>query len=60
MHGRSPDRVDVSAVIDRVRDPDAVTVIRSPAERETAQVAGSRSRSVTEVIDQRPAPRQAM
>jgi rhodanese-related sulfurtransferase len=39
----APDRVDAHTVIDWTRDPDAVTVIdvRSPAEFETAHVAGS-------------------
>ncbi|GAA4303929.1 rhodanese-like domain-containing protein [Klenkia terrae] len=39
----APDRLDAHTVIDWIRDPDAVTVIdvRSPAEFETAHVAGS-------------------
>ena len=43
MHSLSPDRIDAPTVIDWLRDPDAVTVIdvRSPAEYETAHIAGS-------------------
>jgi rhodanese-related sulfurtransferase len=43
MHSLGPDRIDAPTVIDWLRDPDAVTVIdvRSPAEYETAHIAGS-------------------
>ncbi|RBY97567.1 sulfurtransferase [Blastococcus sp. TF02-8] len=43
MHSLSPDRIDALTVMDWLRDPDAVTVIdvRSPAEYETAHIAGS-------------------
>ncbi|TFV91105.1 rhodanese-like domain-containing protein [Blastococcus sp. CT_GayMR16] len=43
MHSPSPDRIDAATVLDWLRDPDAVTVIdvRSPAEYETAHIAGS-------------------
>jgi rhodanese-related sulfurtransferase len=44
-----PDRVDARTVIDWTRDADAVTVIdvRSPAEFETAHVAGSHNVPLT-------------
>ena len=40
---RTPDRIDASTLLGWSRDPDAVTVIdvRSPAEFETAHIAGS-------------------
>jgi rhodanese-related sulfurtransferase len=43
MHSRSPDRIDAPTVIEWLRDPDAVTLIdvRSPAEYDTAHIAGS-------------------
>lgn len=43
MHSPSPDRIEAPTVLDWLRDPDAVTVIdvRSPAEYETAHIAGS-------------------
>ena len=43
MNSLSPDRIDAPTVIDWLRDPDASTVIdvRSPAEYETAHIAGS-------------------
>jgi rhodanese-related sulfurtransferase len=43
MHSLGPDRIDAPTVIDWLRDPEAVAVIdvRSPAESETAHIAGS-------------------
>ena len=43
MPSPSPDRIDAPTVRDWLRDPDAVTVIdvRSPAEYESAHIAGS-------------------
>lgn len=43
MSAPTPDRVDAATVLEWIREPDAVTVIdvRSPAEFETAHIAGS-------------------
>ena len=43
MPSPNPDRIDAPTVINWLRDPEAVTVIdvRSPAEYETAHIAGS-------------------
>lgn len=43
MRNPSPDRIDAPTVLDWLRDPDSVTVIdvRSPAEYESAHIAGS-------------------